>query len=440
MFLRQIVPSNLNELSKKLADKRIILGIVFCLLAIVHFFSLWRSAQPFENSLILLMFYGAAIYFYYNDQQKLKFSNHLFPQLAGGITACLIAVKITSLYQNEVKVAWALIAPLMVLSLVLLADGFRGIKTYWRVLFGITWISSISPAAEELLSKSTFLNAFSAQFSSFFLWYLGFNSRVESSFIYVNGGVVDVYAGCTALPFLILFVNLLVVLWLFYPSLIQGIRFYLIASLAISFPLSIIRIGIMALVVNDKSAFAYWHGTSGSNLFMIIALACFWGVIFWKDSRNPTDIQDDQIKKDLPYKKPPFSWGFTIFSIGLILIFSYGLLSPDGGANKVAEYQFPASLNLSGWNLVNSESLTPEEVNISTAAMEARKEKDSPLSTEELLAIREAQKGNNIVMDGRRYFYNNENGDLTVTLRYVINTFGNVGGYYGDELPDVRDV
>lgn len=436
MFLDQVAFLNFNELSKKLSDKRIILGTVFCLLAIVHFFSLWRSSQPFENSLIVLMFYGAAIYFYYNDQQKLKFSNHLVPQLLGGIVSCLIALKITTLYQNEVKVAWALIAPLMVLSLVLLADGFRGIKSYWRVLFGITWISSISPAAEELLSKSTFLNAFSAQFSSFFLWYLGFDSRVESTFIYVNGGIVDVYAGCTALPFLILFLNLLIVLRLFCPSLIPGLSFYLIASLVISFPLSVVRIAIMALVVNDKPAFAYWHGTTGSNVFMIIALGCFWGVIFWKDFTNTANIQDNQITTDLPERKFQFSWSFTLFSSGLILILCFALLSPNGAANKISAYQFPANLNLSGWNFLSSEPLTPAEVSISEEALQAKKDQDSPLSPEQLLAIREAQKGSNIVMDGRRYFYENENEKLTVTLRYVINTFGNVGTYYGDDSPD----
>jgi len=314
MFLGQIELSRLTKSSKTVLDRRAVLGTLFCLLAIVHSVSLWRSSQPIESALVVLIFYGFAFYFYCQNPKRLKFSNHGLPQLLGGLMACLMALKIVLISQNEVKVAWALMAPLMVLSLVLLADGFRGVKSYWRVLFGITWISAISPGTEELLSKYTFLNTFSAQFSSFILWYFGFSSRVESSLIYVNGGVVDVYAGCTALPFLILFLNFLIVLWLFCPSLIQGLSFYLLASLAISFPLSVIRIAVMALVVNDKPTFAYWHGTSGSNLFMIIALSCFWGVIFWKDSGNVMDIQEAQAPKDWPDSKPQLSGMFTIFS------------------------------------------------------------------------------------------------------------------------------
>ncbi len=434
MILDKISLPNLNKIS----DKRVMLGAVFCLLAIIHFLSLWRSAQPIESSIVLLIFYGSAFYFYYSNPKKLRFSNHLIPQVLGGVLSCLIAFKIFSLYQSEVKVAWALIAPLMMLSLVLLADGFSGIKHYWKLLFGITWISSISPGAEELTAKYDIINEVSAQTASFILWYFGFNSKVESTFIYVNGGAVDVYSGCTALPFLILFINLLMILWLFHPSLIQNFFFYLIASLVISFPLSVIRIAVMALVVNDKEAFAYWHGTSGSNFFMIIALACFWGVIFWKDSGNLTDDPSDQIIEDLREKKSQVSWGITIFSVSLILIFSYILFSPYGGANKITAYQFPANINLPGWDLVGSEALAPNQVNISEAAMDARKSQDSPLSSEDFLAIRAAQNGSDIVMDGRRYFYKNAEAELTATLRYVINTFGNLGLYYGDDQPDLE--
>ena len=436
MFLGQINIPSLSQLSPKILDRRVILGILFGLLGVAHFLSLWRSAQPLENSFVLLIFYGFAFYFYYHHSEKLKFSHSLIPQLLGGLVACLLAIKIVSLYQNEVKVAWALLAPSMILSLALLADGWRGVKTYWRVLFGVTWISSFAPGAEELLAKYTFLNAFSAQFSSFILWYFGFSSKVESTLIYVNGGVVDVYAGCTALPFLILFLNFLIILWLFYPSLIHGLSFYLIASLAISFPLSVARIAIMALVVNDKPTFTYWHGTSGSNLFMIIALSCFWGVIFWKDSNNSSNIKTSPITHHLPHHQSSFSCPLAIFAGLLILILGYALFSPEGGAQKISTYQFPPSLSLSSWNLVSSEPLTLREVNISTKAVEMQKKQDNPLDSAQLLGIRDEQKGSDIVMAGRRYFFSNDRGKLTVTLRYIINTLGGVPSYYGDSLTD----
>jgi hypothetical protein len=287
------IQQQLNQLKPSLLlDKRIELGLIFSLFALVHILSLLRGGESLESGYVLLIFYGSAGYFYYQKNNQLKFSNHFFSQLLGGSLMSYLAIRILPLQQSKIRIFWTITAPLMILGLILLADGFRGIRQFWRLLLGITFITLISKSIEKIIFSSSYLNEISAKASAYILWYLGFNPQAKSTFLYVNGGVVNINSSCTALPIFLVYFNLLLILWLFYPKffypkLIKKFFWYLLSVFLISFLLSVVRIAVMALVVNDKPLFDYWHGNQGSNIFMIVGLLCFGGLIFFNVPNTP---------------------------------------------------------------------------------------------------------------------------------------------------------
>ena len=190
------------------------------------------------------------------------------------------------------------------------------------------------------------------------LWYIGFDANSQGQIVYVNGGAIDIYMGCTAVPLFLKLLQFSFLILLLFRSLCRNLSLLLILPAILSLVFSIIRLAIMALVVNNPEAFEFWHGIEGGNLFMTIALVMFFGILFLME---PPQEEGHSPADRLPPSPPPTPlWLLRSSSVVLLLIlFNFMVGSPVAGANAIAEYNFPLALDLPSlreWELKHSES------------------------------------------------------------------------------------
>lgn len=408
-------------------DKRILIGFVYVLFVVVQALSYLRSNINIDRSLTLFAFYCLAPYFYYQKRTTLKFSNNLSAQILGIILCGLVLVKLLTLAQVDVYAFWILAPPVFILGLILLADGFRGIKQFWRLIFGIFFVCGLIQA---LIRRFVDISLISAKLSAYFLWMIGFDSVSDGTLLFVNNGVVDVYIDCTVLPLFFSSLELLIIIWLFFPKYISNLFFYVVCAFLITFPLSLVRIAIMALVVNDDSAFNFWHGADGSNIFMSISLLALSGIIIF---RSPSHVSVDPsivLLRDTYHPKNSVLVTLTVlvatFLLGYIIISSYG------GALRISGYQFPDQINLTNWDFEYSRQLSLTEIEALTV------NKNEMLTKEKLLRYQTEQKNTNTIMAVRRFFYNSitDNSNLNSSLYYVINADGRFPGLENSNFSD----
>ncbi len=405
------------------AKQSVPIAIAFVLLAIIHLVSLAKAQSRPDDIFILSFFYVITGWFYYQNFPKLTSAPKILPRLLGTLIAAYFSIRTITVFHNEFRWFWLIVLPFIFLGFALMINGWEGIKNFWRSLFGITVLSWLIPFFSSLAYRNGFLEKFSAQFSAYFLWYLGFPSESQGNYIFVNNNVVQVYSPCTAISILVVFLSLLLILTLYFPHLIRNIPLTVAIALGTGFFLSIIRIMIMALVVNDEALFSYWHGTTGSNIFTSIGVFLFGGYLLWQAPSSSTVSRSSSsvaARNKSAVKISPMMimilWGFT----GLLTTL---FLFRQGNVNRYAEFVFPNNLPLPGWTLTQTQPLSPlTEMQIASQVIE-QETVGEPLSPDAILEIRQAQRGTDIFISGHRYQYKNSDHktELTATFRYIVN-------------------
>ncbi|MGA1621842.1 MAG: hypothetical protein ACO36E_03830, partial [Synechocystis sp.] len=261
-------------------------------------------------------------------------------------------------------------------------------------------------------------------------------AATEGTLVYVNDGVIDVYADCTVFPMLFTCVELLIIVWLFFSRTVPNISTVLttlIVAFLITFPLSIIRLGIIALVVNNPVDFNYWHGTQVSNIFMSISLITL-GLFVLINSPDDFGMKFN-VRADTLHNRRP-TWLVSLVTVTSTLIFIVIILLPQGGSQRFSSYQLPQTINLEGWTLQTSNPLSLAEMSIAVETEESENDEVVNLTAKELLTYQQAQTNVNTLMAGQRYLYQDNNSVLTTTLRYVVNANGDFPGIRSSEFAE----
>ena len=93
-------------------------------------------------------------------------------------------------------------------------------------------------------------------------------------------GQVSVYP-CTGGPLIVWLLKLSLLIVLVFP--LTKFQKLVLASCAcsIGFFIGCIRVGLLAVVVNNRNAFDYWHGTQGGQIFLAAAILTFVVLCNW---------------------------------------------------------------------------------------------------------------------------------------------------------------
>jgi exosortase/archaeosortase family protein len=151
--------------------------------------------------------------------------------------------------------------------LCLLLWGWTGLLVGWRPLAALGLWTALPSGFVAFDWELAWLCEVTARAAGTLLWYLGWEARVVGAAIYLPTGSVVVGAPCTCVPLignlLCLFVAAVLLLRVPWRRALLAA----LASVALAFVISIARVAVMVLVVEDDARFQYWHGSDGAAWF-----------------------------------------------------------------------------------------------------------------------------------------------------------------------------
>jgi len=223
------------------------------------------------------LFWIAAGTLLWEKRDDLKFQSNLPAMIAGVVLLGLVLLRSSALpTSNFFLCALPFIG---LLGLALIASGLSGLRQYWREL-AIFGFMAFYPLVERFL-RGLPLPIITAKASNLMLWYSGTDTRREGVFLYLSGGrSVEVYEACSGVQSILQMLCVSVLFLFMFPLRpIQRVICVTVAVL-IGFFVNAIRVCIMALLVNQKALFDFWHTGQGSLIFSVIAVAIF-GAFCW---------------------------------------------------------------------------------------------------------------------------------------------------------------
>lgn len=319
-------------------------------------------------------------------------------------------------------------------ALALLMSGWEGLKPYLRPFFALV-IFSLLGSLIEIFFKSRpgglDFAQLTAEASTFLLHYLGFDVMREGVYIYLSNGSVEVLYFCTGGPLIALLFQLTLVLMLVVPLNWNLLFKLLLGIVGLGFFLGMVRVALLAVVVSDKTAFDYWHGSEGNQIFSLIAFTA-WIVAahfiyeHYENNyvtaasanteatadnaedleQNPTEETNPSTTEDITHVSlySPRSWLLPIASVTIAATTLATLMIPQVGRKDIPPLSFPSQLSLSGWNEKSSVSLVKQPKTGTTPRLHR-------------------------LQSGQEYTYENQAQEVTVALRFFAPTFGEIENY-----------
>jgi cyanoexosortase A len=166
------------------------------------------------------------------------------------------------------------------LGLALIASGFDRIKQYWQELL-ILFCLVINKITLAFLASIN-LAIYTAKFSAFLLYYLGFQVGREGVNIILPNQVIEVYTACSGVEAMAQMEALSLLFIIMFPLSLTKKIIVPIVAMAIGFVVNCIRVVIMSLLAanSQDEAFHYWHEGDGSLIFSLISALIFAGFCY----------------------------------------------------------------------------------------------------------------------------------------------------------------
>ncbi|HBB36249.1 MAG TPA: cyanoexosortase A [Cyanobacteria bacterium UBA8803] len=244
-----------------------LLGIAAGLISL-HLHLAWRSDNNdlFSSS---LLFWVAILFSLGKKGDRLNLQSGVFASFFGASLIAWLLFK--SLYLVGDDFFGRLSPFISVFSLSLLASGFKGLKQYTEELL---LASFIAIPWEKLLYLFIDLSVLTAQFSSFFLWLLGFEVKRQGVIVILPTGSIEVYNGCAGLKLMLQLLGLVLIFLVMVPTSRKAKILLPLAAILLGFVINGMRVALMAVLValSDQDAFKYWHLGEGSLIFSAIAV------------------------------------------------------------------------------------------------------------------------------------------------------------------------
>lgn len=376
-----------------------------------------------NNDIITTSFFWlVALFLLWKKRDSIKFSNKLLPKIIGFLLLGWVLYRGVFVFWFENYLIQLLPLPSL-LALALISSGWGGLKSYFRPFLALFAYSLLGSLFELFLKSHPAgfnIAILTAQVSSFVLHYLGFDVMQREVYIaLINNGVgVEVIYYCTGGPLIALMLQLSLALILIVPfswRLIGALLFYVFGM---GFLLGCIRVIILATLVGEP-AFHYWHGPQGNQIFSLIAFAVWMvAVNFIYDyhqnkvsvsSADAENLEKEGVAESSSMRtismSSPRSWLMPLASFLVATVTMITLVFSEVGRREIQPIRFPSQLSLSGWNKENSASLV-----------------DQKEETETLLRLDQ-------IRSGKQYRYESGGSQITVNLRFLSPTFGDVEGY-----------
>ena len=273
------VVKTISSLFKQLEDPKLRLFGIAVGLTLLQLGLTWKRGGDFDRLIVNSLFAYTLLSLLWKKKDNLNLESGIFSSVCGLLLIALVLVKSISLFWFEYSFA-RIIPLILAIGFGLLASGIKGLKQYWRELIIVVALMLPEDILPAILEQVLKVSELTAQFAVFVLWYTGFPAYRQGVNVILTHGAVAVEHPCTGLVPALLLLKLSVLFIFMFPIDKNKKILVPIAAVLIAFITSGFRVALMALVVSDHDAFAYWHGSEGNQIFSTIAMFVF--VLFCK--------------------------------------------------------------------------------------------------------------------------------------------------------------
>ncbi|BAZ32286.1 putative eight transmembrane protein EpsH [Cylindrospermum sp. NIES-4074] len=368
---------------------------LFSTLAVLHL-GIVRS-HPIEGEEIsFYALYWAGILYLVWQNRQLENTTTLFSSGLG--LGLLFMVISRPLYLWHLDTMLFRLGPIIAaLGLGLLSFGFSGFKHYWRLFVLLCLMLSPYSFINEFFDLRLHFNELTATISAFLLHYLGIKAVYQGAFVTLPTGQVEVLYFCTGGPLIVWLLKLTLLIMVVVVPLNWRQRLGLVLSATgTGFLTGCIRVALLAVVVDKKSLFEYWHSYTGGSIFMAIATITFAALCNWIlpfEQLNSTEKTDSVVADTINLKRV-FLLATTW--IGIVLTALY-LIASKRVLNTAI---FPDALNLNSWQQVAVKSVIEQKSDTQTTP------------------------NSKVMQFGKDYKYLKDDQQMELQMRYVVNTRG----------------
>ncbi len=211
----------------------------------------------------------------------LDFRSHGFGTVVGGVILGLSLVAALTVPRHpSFLVPLQLLPFLGGLGCALLASGFQGFKQYCRELVLLFFLGFPAVILRAIPLNMT---AWTAKFSTFCLWYLGFNVTRIDDVIRLPTGSIFVFPDCSGIEMIAYLWSLAVLIGIFL-ALPMNLKILLsICGIVLGFVINGFRVILLTILVANSQPvhFKFWHEGTGSFIFSVIGALILSGFGYW---------------------------------------------------------------------------------------------------------------------------------------------------------------
>ncbi len=245
-----------------------LLGIAAGLIAI-HLTLTWRI-DDFNLLSSSLLFWFSVSSLVWKKRNSLLFESGVISSFLGILLVAIVLWKSAFLP----GAMFLQVSPIIsALGLALVASGFKGLKQYWQELVILLFLGIPNIVLPTLIN----LSELTAKFTTFILWYSGFEVSRSGINITLPTGGIEVYPDCSGMESVIYLLGIAVLVLMLFP-IDWGKKFFVpIVAVFLGFVINGVRVALMAVLVaaSRHEAFEYWHTGNGSLIFSMLSVLLF---------------------------------------------------------------------------------------------------------------------------------------------------------------------
>lgn len=283
----KLIPANIKQLRQ---SDRILLFFPLVSIAIIYLILTWKANKNIDSLTTDCLFWVTILWLLCKKRNILQYNSDFFSSLVGLFLLGLVTSKAITLFSFE-STLLPLFPIASMISLGLIASGFKGLSQYSKELFFAWFLFFPTGVIGRFIDGIIHITIINAKVSTYLLYYLGFNVKSFGNEVILNLPKAGVFKAivdypCAGVPMILLILKLgLLLISCVYFSKKQKIIIP-IFSLILGFVLGVIRVCILTLLIPNYTLFKYWHGVQGSQIFSTLAIIIFSGYCYWTLQRQ----------------------------------------------------------------------------------------------------------------------------------------------------------
>jgi len=247
------------------------------------------------------LFWGGCLYLLWQKRRSFSFGSDPVSSIIGSLIVTLVLVKTVSLPTEATLLAFPFTS---VLGITLLASGWRRLGQFKHTLLILFFLG----LPQLLIGAFLDISPVTAKVSAFMLWYTGFDVVLKGVFVYLPGGSIEVYRGCSGLGNMLYMLGISVMFSVFLPIDRYKRLLAICVAVILGFFINAIRVALLAVLVanSTEAAFDYWHLGGGSLIFSMLTVlifGCFYILLIkWQTQTKRMDkgrVEEGSVDRDL---------------------------------------------------------------------------------------------------------------------------------------------